>query len=119
MTTKSSHFDERKYSELADQAEQGKLTPISAPLRGADAADMGRRMILEATGASTIEEATSVALGRPRLANQGQETKTWKVRTPEALDRLVREAANRRGISVSAYIRLAAAHQVELDEISA
>jgi len=38
---------------------------------------------------------------------------------PADLDRTVRDAAKRRGMTVSAYIRLAAARQAEADALSA
>lgn len=111
--------DQEKYAELAERAERGELKPQGPGIQSEDAASVGREWVLAATGASTIEEAANLALGRPKLGDEGQETKTWKVRTPADLDRTVREAAKRRGMSVSAYIRLAAARQAESDAMSA
>lgn len=107
----------RKYAQLAERAERGEFAVKPGTVqRGEAAATAGRALLLDATGASTIEEATQVALGRPRLGEEGRpETATWKVRTPAALDEGVRAAAKRRGITVSEYIRVAAAHQVEAD----
>lgn len=109
--------EERKYAQLADRAEHGELTVKPGTVqRGDDAAAAGRAMLVEATGASTIEEATQVALGRPRLGEEGRtETTTWKIRTPASLDQGVRAAAKRRGVTVSEYIRIAAAHQIQAD----
>lgn len=113
---KLSAAEEREYAELATRAERGDLKSTGEALHGDAAAAAGRAILLEATGAPTVEEATQVALGRPRLGEEGRtETMTWKVRTPAALDQGVRAAATRRGMSVSEYIRVAAAHQVEAD----
>lgn len=117
--SKLSKTEQAQYAALAERAERGELKPQGEGVRGEDAAAIGRDWILTATGASTIEEATHLALGRPKLGDQGQETKTWKVRTPADLDQTVRDAAKRRGMTVSAYIRLAAARQAEADALSA
>lgn len=113
---KLSATEEREYAELAARAERGELQPIGETVHGEGAAAAGRAMMLEATGASSIEEATHIALGRPRLGERdSRETATWKVRTPAALNEGVRAAAQRRGVTVSEYIRIAAAHQIEAD----
>lgn len=114
---KISANEERKYAQLAARAEAGELAVKPGTIqRGEDAAAAGGALLLQATGANTIEEATHIALGRPRLGEEGRpETATWKIRTPASLDEVVRAAAKRRGITVSEYIRIAAAHQVEAD----
>lgn len=117
--SKLSKADQEQYAALAERAERGELKPQGDGVYGEEATRLGRELLLVATGASTIEEATHLALGRPKLADEGNETKTWKVRIPAELDRTVREAAKRRGMSVSAYIRLAAARQVEADALTA
>lgn len=116
MTTSETSNEDLQYAALADRAQRGELKPTGQPLYGEDAAETGRSLLMQATGASNVEDATHVALGRPRLGESGRtETRTWKVRTPATLDQDVRAAAERRGISVSEYIRIAAAHQVEED----
>lgn len=117
--TKLSKADQEQYAALAERAERGELKPQGEGVYGEEATRLGQEILLEATGASTVEEATQLALGRPKLADEGKETKTWKVRTPAELDQTVRDAAKRRGMSVSAYIRLAAARQAEADALSA
>jgi hypothetical protein len=48
----------------------GEMTVIEGTKRvGADAVEAGRLALLEATGASSLEEATRIALGRPRLSD--------------------------------------------------
>ena len=50
------------YDELAGQAERGELPVISGTaLVGAAAAAAGQQMLLDATGASNLEEATQIA----------------------------------------------------------
>lgn len=116
MTTPETSDEDLQYAALAARAERGELKPTGQPLYGEDAAEAGRSLLMQATGASSAEDATQIALGRPRLGESRRaETRTWKVRTPAALDEGVRAAAHRRGISVSEYIRIAAAHQVEAD----
>ena len=117
--SKLSKADQEQYAALSQRAERGELIPQGDGVYGEDATRFGRELLLAATGASTIEEATHIALGRPKLADEGKETKTWKVRTPADLDRTVRDAAKRRGMTISAYIRLAAARQAEADALSA
>lgn len=116
---KLSKAEQEQYAALAERAERGELTPQGDAVHGEDAAALGREWLLAGTGASITEEATQLALGRPKLGDAGHETKTWKIRTPAELDQTVREAAQRRGMSISAYIRLAAARQAESDALSA
>lgn len=58
----------REDDELADRAERGTLrSKPGAARRGRTAAEHGRRLLMEATGAGTVEEATRRAIGRPSL----------------------------------------------------
>lgn len=95
------------YDELAEQAERGELPVISGTvLVGAAAAAAGQQMLLDATGASTLEEAAQIALGRPRLSAEGRgASPVWKVRATENLDTEVTQIAGRRGITKSRVIR--------------
>jgi len=54
------------YDALADRAERGELRPVGRPKRGEAAAEEGRRMMMEATGAKTWEEAVALVLGSRR-----------------------------------------------------
>lgn len=102
--------DNYDWNALGEQAEVGQLAPVGGTaLRGKAAADSGRDALLTATGADTIEEARHIALGRPRLAAQGGESVTWKVRASTKLDNIVDEIAKREGRSRSALIRDAVA----------
>jgi hypothetical protein len=101
------------WNALAEKAEKGRLAPVKGTaLRGEDAARSGRNALLTATGADSIEEATRMALGRPRLAAEGNEGVTWKVRASTKLDNIVDELAKREGLSRSALIRDAVAEYV-------
>ncbi|WP_165067729.1 ribbon-helix-helix domain-containing protein [Marisediminicola senii] len=98
--------DNYDWSNLSKQAEAGKLAPVEGTaLHGADAANAGRNALLTATGADTIDEARHIALGRPRLAAEGDENVTWKVRAPSNLDTIVTELAKHEGRTRSALIR--------------
>lgn len=58
--------DKAKYAELAERAERGELRvkPDGISLRGDEAAAEGRRVLMEATGATDFEEVIQIALGR-------------------------------------------------------
>jgi hypothetical protein len=95
------------YEELALLAEQGELPVIpNSGQRGSEAAAEGQRLLLESTGAVSLEEATRVALGRPRLSDDGKgPSPVWKVRTTGRLDAEVTQIADRRGVPKSLVIR--------------
>ncbi len=94
------------YDELAARAERGDFTAIAGTaVTGDAAAEAGRRLLMESTGTASIEEATRVALGRPRLSSEAGPTSIWKVRAPEALDARVSRMADHRGVTKSLVIR--------------
>lgn len=99
------------YDELAGRAERGDLPVISGTaLTGAAAAEAGQQMLLDASGASNIGEATRIALGRPRLSAAGNgPSPVWKVRATEKLDAEVTQIAGQQGITKSRVIREAVA----------
>ena len=102
--------DTYDWDKLSDAAEAGELQPVAgSALHGEDAAASGRALLLAATGAATLEEATRVALGRPRLDDDRAESVMWRVRATGRLDSIVAELADREGISRSALIREAVA----------
>lgn len=73
--------DNYDWNALAAQAESGQLVPVKGTaLRGEAAARSDRTALLTATGVDSIEEAKYIALGRPRLASESDESVTWKVR---------------------------------------
>lgn len=93
--------------ELALQAERGELPVLpGTELRGDAAAAAGRQMLLDATGASGLEAATRIALGRPRLSSERRgPSPVWKIRATEKLDAEVTQIAGRRGVTKSLVIR--------------
>lgn len=121
MSKNKNTNDDLRYDELADRAERGELRGLPGTQRhGEDAAADARAAIFAATGTSTIEDAARVALGRPRLGEDNRpETTTWRVRTPAPLDDRARQAAAAQGMSLSEYVRLAVAHQLDTDAVSA
>lgn len=102
--------DNYDWSALAEKAESGQLVAAEGTaLRGEDAARSGRAALLTATGADTIDEAKHIALGRPRLSAETDDSVTWKVRASSKLDGIVDEIAKREGRTRSALIRDAVA----------
>ena len=105
--------EERQYAELAERAERAELRPVGNAKRGAEAAAEGRRLIMEATGASSVEGAFHLALGRPPVAEAGRgPSPTWRLRTSPELDDAVRRVAHDRGVPVALVIREAVAQYV-------
>lgn len=103
-----------KDADLAARAARGELRVVpGTEQRGTEAADFGRQLLMGATGANTWQEAATLALGRPTLA-EGRRgpSPVWRLRTTPELDQLVRTVAHDRGISVSTLIREAVAEHV-------
>lgn len=75
--------------ELARRAEHGGLTVKPGTVRrGPEAAETARAALMAATGATTAEEATRIAVGRPTLGHEGK-SPVVRARVPQALkDRL-------------------------------
>lgn len=119
MVKKLSEEDERHFDELADKAERGEFVVHGEQLHGEDAAEAGRKMILEATGMQDLDEAMRVVRGRPRLGDpERSETGTWKIRRPRALDEAVEEARKVRGMEKSQFVRFAVVEQIKADALS-
>ncbi|KQQ18684.1 hypothetical protein ASF48_17330 [Rathayibacter sp. Leaf299] len=101
------------YDDLAARAERSELAPLpGTQLRGDDAAADARAALLAATGADTLDEAVTIARGRPRLDAEDEAGPIWKVRSTKPLDQAVRQLAQRRGVSRSQILREAAASYV-------
>lgn len=102
-------MSEPSWDDLADMAERGELRPVpGTALYDLEAQHAGRRALLNATGADTIEEATRLALGRPKLG-EDRDTRMWRVRATPVLDDTVGRLAEREGRSRSDIIRAAVA----------
>lgn len=97
------------YNELAARAERGGLAPVRGTvLRGEAAAEAARAALMEATGTATIEDAVTIARGRPRIDAAAEEGPMWKVRATVPLDRGLKQLAALRGVSKSQILREAA-----------
>ncbi|MGZ0069845.1 ribbon-helix-helix protein, CopG family [Microbacterium arborescens] len=74
------------YDELAERAERGELSVKPGTVRrGSAAADEARRALLEAAGASTVDELTHIALGRPSISAKQGASPVVRARVPQAL----------------------------------
>ncbi|MDR1186904.1 MAG: ribbon-helix-helix domain-containing protein [Bifidobacteriaceae bacterium] len=101
------------YEELADRAERGLLTvKPGTVLRGRAAAQAGRRDLLAATGASTLQEATRIALGRPPVGGLGP-SPVVHARVPRALKESLTELAAREHRRESEVVREALATYID------
>jgi len=108
MTTDTEYYD--KLDELYSS---GQIRPDqnSGPiLRGAEAVTVGRQHLMEATGTTSIEDAVSVALGRPRLSSEPNET--IRTRVPRPLLDKVKSLARQRSTTVSQIVREAMSQYV-------
>lgn len=66
--------EQNDFESLAELAEAGRLVTIEGTTaRGEDAARIGRSLLMAATGADTLEEATLIALDRP-TSHEGNPT---------------------------------------------
>ena len=100
------------YDDLSVRAEAGEVRLIPGTIRrGSVAATGGADALLGGTGTSTLEEATRVALGRPRL-DSSSSTVVWKVRTTPQLDELASTLAHNQGTTLSGLVRTAVAEYV-------
>lgn len=119
MGQELSEEDEQHFDDLADKAERGEFVVRGERLRGEDAAEAGRKMILEATGLQDLDEAMRVVRGRPRLGEPDRpETGTWKIKRPDALDKAVNQARKARNMEKSEYIRFAVIEQIKADALA-
>ncbi|MFZ0161715.1 MAG: hypothetical protein WAL50_22020 [Kineosporiaceae bacterium] len=100
-----------RYEAMAEAAERGELRPLpGTALTGQAATEAAHADLMAATGAATIEEAVSLALGRPRVGHEKHgSSPTWRVRTTPEQHQAVERLARQRGESVSTVIRHAVA----------
>lgn len=84
------------YNELARRAERGELTVKKGTVRrGAPASAEAQRLLMEATGAASVEDMARVALGRPSLSAPGGASPVVRARVPESLKKAVAAIAAR------------------------
>lgn len=78
------------YDELAARAERGELAIKPGTVRrGTDAAAEAQRLLMEATGGTSLEDMTRLALGRPSLSAPGGASPVIRARVPESLKKAV------------------------------
>lgn len=107
------------YEALALRAERGELDPIKrTELHGADAAAAGRAMLINATGADSIEDAISMTLGRPRVGEERGVSPTIRARVPRALKESLAALAKQDQRPESDIIREAVAQYIQLRQSS-
>ena len=105
------------YDALADAAERGELTPIpGTELHGEAAAAEVRRMLLETTGTTDLDELTRMAMGRPAVGTSSGASPVVRARVPQALKDRVNALARRQHRKESDIVREALAAYVQLQE---
>jgi len=108
-----------KYDELAARAERGELAVKPGTIRrGADAAADAQRALMEATGATSLKEATKLAIGRPPAGTGRGPSPVVRARVPQALKDRVLDLAQREQRDESDIVRAALAAYFDLQEAS-
>lgn len=80
--------------DLAARAEQGKLKVKPGTVRHGEASrDETKSQLIDATGASTLEEAMEMAIGRPPAGTEAGASPVLRARVPQALKDSVRAIA--------------------------
>lgn len=101
------------YDELARRAEAGELTVKPGTVRrGPEAAEAARAALLDATGTTSLEDATRVAVGRPSLGHEGR-SPVVRARVPQALKDRVQQLAATQHRKESQIVRDALAAYVQ------
>lgn len=81
------------YDELARRAQAGQLpTKPGTVKRGSEATEAARAALLGATGTTSLEGATRVAVGRPSLGHEGK-SPVVRARVPQDLKDQVQQLA--------------------------
>lgn len=102
------------YEKLAERAERGDLKVKPGTVRrGAAAAAGAQKLLLEATGATSTDELTRIALGRPAVGAKGGASPVVRARVPQALKDRVAAIAVREHLNESDVVRDALAAYVK------
>ncbi len=108
-----------KYEDLAARAEHGELAVKPGTVRhGVAAAAAARSALMEATGASTPQEAVRLAVGRPLAGTKRGPSPVVRARVPQALKDRVHALAEREQRDESDIVREAVAAYVALRQVS-
>ncbi|MGO3146378.1 MAG: ribbon-helix-helix protein, CopG family [Leucobacter sp.] len=107
------------YDNLSASAERGEITVKPGTiLRGAAARRRASEALLDATGASNTEEATEIALGRPRLGRKPGPSPTVRARVTPALKKRVEMFAEQEHRAESDIVRDAIAEYLDVRMVS-
>lgn len=102
------------YEDLAARAERGELIIKPGSIRrGPEVAEHAQKLLLEVTGAATVEELTRLALGRPPVGKTRGASPVIRARVPQALKDRVAQIAERDHLKESDIVRDALAAYVE------
>lgn len=102
-----------EYEQLADAAERGQLQAVPGSRRtGEDARAFAGEVLMQATGAPSVEEAARLAIGRPRLGQDRGPSRQWRIRASEELNSATEAVAAQEGLTVSELVRRATAEYV-------
>lgn len=109
-----------KHEALARRAERGELAVKPGTVRrGDDAAhEEMQRLLMEATGTTTVEDATKLAVGRPRIGAKAGASPVVRARVPQVLKEGVTALAQREHRAESDVVREALAAYVEMKKAS-
>lgn len=109
-----------KYDELARRAERGELAVKPGTVRRGDTAahEEIQHLVMDATGASTVGEAITIAVGRPRVGTKAGQSPVVRARVPQSLKERVTALAEREHRAESDIVREAVAAYVDMRQVS-
>lgn len=106
----------RDYEEMASAAERGELRSKPGTRRhGPEAVEASRAALLQASGATTIDQVATLTMGRPRLDSVRETTgpsRQINLRVDNHLYTLLTQAAEQRDTNLSTLIRQALTDQM-------
>lgn len=107
------------YDELAERAERGELSVKPGTVRrGSEAAAEAQSSLMQAAGASSMDELTRIVLGRPSVGAKGGASPVVRARVPQALKDRVAAVAKREHRKESDVVRDALVAYVETRAVS-
>ena len=109
-----------KHEALAGRAERGELAVKPGTVRRGDTAahEEMQRLLVDATGASSVQEAITIAVGRPRVGAPAGQSPVVRARVPQALKEGVAALAKLDQRAESEIVREAVAAYVEMRRVS-
>lgn len=108
-----------KYEEMAGRAERGELAVMPGTTRRGDAASSAaQRDLKDATGATSLQQALSLPVGRPPVGAQHGPSPVVRARVPQALKDRLHALALQEQRDESDIVREALAAYFELRRVS-